>query len=171
MSSNPVVNSANLLSKLSASGLYLALAESITGGALSSTLVDVPGASKVLLGSIVAYQSDLKHALVGVSRTLLENQGAVDPEVAAQMAIGAREKLANACGLSTDSVLGLATTGVAGPDFQDGKPVGLCYIAVSGPKPIETLVFEYQFAGNRAEIRAAAVTAAIQLVWEQISPE
>jgi nicotinamide-nucleotide amidase len=82
------------LEGLAAKSLHLAVAESVTGGLLTSAFVDVPGASKVLLGSIVAYQSELKHGLLGVSRALLQEQGAVDPEVVAQMASGIRAKLA-----------------------------------------------------------------------------
>jgi nicotinamide-nucleotide amidase len=75
---------ARLLETLAAQGLHLAVAESLTGGLLTSAFVDVSGASKVLLGSIVAYQTDLKHQLLGVSRPLLQEQGAIDAEVVAQ---------------------------------------------------------------------------------------
>ena len=89
------MSAASILKELEARGFKLAIAESLTGGLLSAEFVSVPGASNVLLGSIVAYQTSLKHELLGVSRTLLENQGAVDPEVAAQMAAGIRTKLAS----------------------------------------------------------------------------
>ena len=79
----------------------------------------MPGASNVVLGSIVAYQTNLKHELLGVSRALLENQGPVDAEVVAQMAGGVRAKLAAKSGLNLAQVIGVATTGVAGPDRQN----------------------------------------------------
>ena len=77
------MSAASILKRLESRGFKLAIAESLTGGLLSAEFVSVPGASNVLLGSIVAYQTSLKHELLGVSRTLLENQGPVDPEVAA----------------------------------------------------------------------------------------
>jgi nicotinamide-nucleotide amidase len=97
---NPAeARAAALLSALGEKGLHLAVAESLTGGLLTSAFVDIPGASKVFLGSIVAYQTELKHQLLGVSRPLLQEQGAVDAEVVAQMASGIRVKLANKSGI------------------------------------------------------------------------
>lgn len=160
---------AQLLDRLRAKKMHLAVAESLTGGAIAAKLVEVPGASDVLLGAIVAYQSEVKHAIVGVSRGLLQQQGAVDPEVAAQMAIGVRQKLASACNMNEDEVIGLATTGVAGPTEQDGKPVGLCYVAVSAPAPMGDCVYEFQFSGSREDVRMAAVAAALDALGEQIS--
>ena len=148
-----------VLQTLRERGLKLAVAESLTGGALASEFVSVPGASEVLLGGIVAYNTSLKHELLGVSRALLENQGAVDAEVAAQMAGGVRAKLAAKCGIDEDLVVGISTTGVAGPDTQDGKPVGTVFIGVSVPG--SEAVVAHCFEGDRASIRAASVTAAI----------
>ena len=145
-----------------AAGVRLALAESITGGALASALVDVPGASKVLLGSIVAYDTSAKNGILGVSRSLLTMQGAVDPEVAAQMATGAAEKFAGALGESADAVLGVAATGVAGPDTQDGKPVGLAYVALALGARIE--VHELHLEGDRAAIRDSVTRQALGLI-------
>lgn len=160
------MSAAAILQALESRGFKLAIAESLTGGLLSAEFVSVPGASKVLLGSIVAYQTDLKHELLGVSRTLLENQGAVDPEVAAQMASGVRTKLANKTNTNEDHVLGVATTGVAGPDAQDGVAVGTVYVAVSGPGAIGDSVFAFEFSGGREAIRAATVSEAIAAIGE-----
>lgn len=160
------MTAAAILQALESRGFKLAIAESLTGGLLSAEFVSVPGASKVLLGSIVAYQTDLKHELLGVSRTLLENQGAVDPEVAAQMASGVRTKLANKTNTNEDQVLGVATTGVAGPDAQDGVAVGTVYVAVSGPGTIGDSVFAFEFSGGREAIRAATVSEAIAAIGE-----
>ena len=160
------MTAAAILQALESRGFKLAIAESLTGGLLSAEFVSVPGASKVLLGSIVAYKTDLKHELLGVSRTLLENQGAVDPEVAAQMASGVRTKLANKTNTNEDQVLGVATTGVAGPDAQDGVAVGTVYVAVSGPGTIGDSVFAFEFSGGREAIRAATVSEAIAAIGE-----
>jgi nicotinamide-nucleotide amidase len=114
-----------LIAALLRRDLKLAVAESLTGGLLAGAITEVSGASKVFLGSITAYQSVLKQQLLGVSGQLLENQGAVDPEVVAQMATGVRRKLSKCCGLDETKVIGIATTGVAGPDEQDGEPARL----------------------------------------------
>ena len=160
-------SAASLLDALEQQGLSLAIAESLTGGLLSSTFVEVPGASRVLLGSIVAYHSDLKNQLLGVSRALIQEQGAVDPEVVAQMAAGVRTKLANATGKDVEQVVGLATTGVAGPDPQDGKPVGTVFVGISGH--FGDYVYPFEFAGDRQTIRAAAVVAAIDSLGEHFN--
>lgn len=155
-----------ILKLLEERGLKLAIAESLTGGLLSAEFVSVPGASKVFLGSIVAYQSSLKHELLGVARTLLENQGAVDPEVAVQMATGVRTKLASKTNTDESRVIGVSTTGVAGPDAQDGVSVGTVYVAISGPGTIGDAVYAYEFGGDREEIRLAAVRQAIEALGE-----
>ena len=162
---NPTDSSpAALLDSLASKGLHLAVAESLTGGLLTSAFVDVPGASTVLLGSIVAYQSELKHQLLGVSRPLLQEQGAVDAEVVAQMASGIRTKLAAKSGKDESKVVGVATTGVAGPDSQDGKPAGTVFIGISGPSG--DFVYPLELTGDRAAIRAACVDSALDALWE-----
>ena len=164
MASPTAPRAAALLAALERKGLQLAVAESLTGGLLTSALVDIPGASKVLLGSIVAYQSELKHQLLGVSRPLLQEQGAVDAEVVAQMAAGIRVKLANKSGKDESNVIGVATTGVAGPDSQDGKPAGTVFIGISGPSG--DFVYPLELTGDRAAIRAACVDSALDALWE-----
>lgn len=139
-------------------GIGIAVAESLTGGDLVSALVGIPGASQTLRGGIVAYDTRLKASLLGVDAALLAREGAVHPEVALAMARGARR----ACAADgRDADLGIATTGVAGPDPQDGRPVGLLYVAVSDAAG--ELVEEHRVAGGRAAIRAAAVQAALRL--------
>lgn len=103
----------------------VATAESLTGGLLAATIVDVPGASVVLRGGLVVYATDLKATLAGVRRDLLDARGPVDPDVAIALAAGARRRCA--------ATWGVSTTGVAGPTPQDGIPVGTVYVAVSGP--------------------------------------
>lgn len=145
-------------------GLKLAIAESLTGGLLCSEFVSVPGASNVVLGSIVAYQSGLKSAALGVNSELLASQGAVDPEVAVQMAEGIRSRLSLQLLIPTDKVIGVATTGVAGPLEQDGKPVGTVFIAVAGAKGVQ--VWEEHFSGDRNSIRAKSVEISIAHIRE-----
>ena len=155
-----------LISKLESKGLQLAIAESLTGGLLCSELVNVPGASKVILGSLVAYQTGLKSSALGVSSELLATVGAVDGEVAVQMAEGIRSRFSLQLMKNTDQVIGVSTTGVAGPDEQDGKPVGLVFISVVGAKGIQ--VWEESFSGDRQAIRKQTVDKTILRIREYI---
>ena len=142
---------AELLALAGTQGRTLAVAESLTGGALASAIVAVPGASVCFRGGVVAYATELKATLLGVDPVLLERVGAVDADVAAQMALGVA-RLAGAA-------VGIATTGVAGPSSQDGAPVGTVYVAtaVDGAVSVRRL----DLAGDRAAIRAGAVAGAL----------
>ncbi|AYF99363.1 CinA family protein [Protaetiibacter intestinalis] len=145
-----------IVEALTARGERLAVAESLTGGMLTAALVDVPGASAVLSGGVVAYATPLKAQLLGVDAGLLAERGPVDAEVARQMAAGVRERLA-IDGRSAE--YGLSTTGVAGPDPQDGHPPGTVWIGVSsaaGEAASGLLV-----VGDRAAVREASVDAAL----------
>jgi nicotinamide-nucleotide amidase len=102
----------------------------------------------------VVYASDLKTTLAEVPESLLAERGAIDPDVALALARGARARLG--------ATFGLGVTGVAGPDPQDGKPVGTVFTAVTGPSG--ELVRARAFAGSRAEIRAASVLACLELL-------
>jgi PncC family amidohydrolase len=160
-----------ILDALRSAGKKLVVAESLTGGLLTAEFAKVAGASDVLLTGIVAYDTSLKHELLGVSRQLLENQGAVDPEVAAQMAEGLRIKIAIKLNLELSEVLAISTTGVAGPAEQDGKPVGELYICVSkGPEgQASSNVFAHQIDGDRAKIQETAVLLGLGHLWEEIA--
>ncbi|MEV0897373.1 CinA family protein [Actinoplanes sp. NPDC049802] len=136
----------------------MATAESLTGGLVAATIVEIPGVSAVYRGGMVVYATDLKARLTGVPEGLLEERGPVDGDVAAALAEGARER----CGADW----GLATTGVAGPEPQDGKPVGLVFVAVAGPSGTE--VRELKLDGNRAAIRTESVTAVLQLLTDSL---
>ncbi len=140
--------------------LTIAVAESLTGGLLVAELVSVPGASAVVRGGVVAYATPLKHALLGVDAELLATRGAIDPEVARQMAVGARERLA-VDGAPAD--LGLATTGVAGPDPQDGHPVGEVWLGLALGAALggRVLAKGLELGGDRAAIRAATVSESL----------
>lgn len=146
---------ASLLAELQRRGETLAAAESITGGLLSATIVNVPGASKVFRGALIVYATDLKHTLAGVDASLLAERGPVDPDVALALARGAASRCA--------ATWGLATTGVAGPEPQDGVPVGTVFVSVWGP--VEA-VRRLTLTGDRTEIRAATVGAALALLQE-----
>jgi len=135
------------------SRLTVAVAESLTGGRVAAALTAVPGASAVLRGSVTAYATDLKARILGVDAALLSRVGAVDAEVARQMALGVRK----VCGAD----VGIATTGVAGPSEQDGKAVGTVYVAVVGPDPDLAIVTPARFSGDRAEIQLAATRLAL----------
>ena len=135
-------------------GETLAVAESLTGGLVAATVVEIPGVSAVFRGGLVVYATDLKHSLAGVPADLLDERGPVDPDVAVALARGARER----CGADW----GLATTGVAGPEPQGGKPVGTVYVAVAGPAGEQ--VRHLRLGGPRAAVRTASVTAALELL-------
>jgi nicotinamide-nucleotide amidase len=145
---------ARVVARLTADGRTLAVAESLTGGQLAARLVDVPGASAVLRGGVVAYATDLKARLLGVDPDLLADRGPVDAEVAAQMAAGVRARLGADWGLST--------TGVAGPDSQAGKLPGTVFVGVAGPDAAQ--VRALRLAGTRAEVRSSAVAQALHLL-------
>ena len=139
-------------------GETVATAESLTGGLVAATIVEIPGASAVFRGGLVVYATDLKHTLAGVPEQLLAERGPVDPDVALALAAGARER----CGADW----GLATTGVAGPEPQDGKPVGLVCVAVAGPHG--AVVRDLHLTGSRAEIRTRSVTAVLGLLMDEL---
>lgn len=105
---------ARVLRRLVERGETLAVAESLTGGLVAAEFTSVPGASHSFRGSVTAYATPLKSEVLGVDPALLASRGAVDPEVASQMAAGVRRVLG--------ADWGLATTGVAGPEPQDGRP-------------------------------------------------
>jgi nicotinamide-nucleotide amidase len=136
----------------------LASAESLTGGLIAATIVEIPGVSSVFRGGFVVYATDLKHALAGVPEELLNERGPVDPDVALALANGTRDRCA--------ADWALATTGVAGPESQDGKPVGLVYVAVAGPGG--ATVRELNLSGSRASIRTESATAVLELLADQL---
>lgn len=104
-------------------GATVAVAESLTGGLLGAELTAMPGSSATFAGGVIAYATPLKHALLGVREDLLAAHGAVHPDVAVEMARGVRERLG--------ASYGLAVTGVAGPEPQDGHPMGTVHVAVA----------------------------------------
>ncbi|MFJ9559606.1 CinA family protein [Streptomyces fuscichromogenes] len=160
---------AELVRLLTVRGQTLAVAESLTGGLVAAEITTVPGASKAFRGSVTAYATELKHDLLGVDATLLAQCGAVDPQVAAQMAAGVRKALG--------ADWGLATTGVAGPEPQDGRPVGTVFVAVDGPfgpgsgSASGGKVAALRLNGDRAEIRRESVRSVLALLLTELASE
>ncbi|MDR7329537.1 CinA family protein [Corynebacterium guangdongense] len=162
---------ARIVTELTRRAETLAFAESLTAGLASATVASVPGASAVLRGGLVTYATDLKHSLAGVDEQLLADAGPVSADTAVAMAEGARR----VCGADW----GVSLTGVAGPDPQDGHPVGEVFIGIAGPgretvavraraeghmgvapgrhspEPVPVMV------GDRSEIRGWSVAAAL----------
>ena len=143
-----------LVALLTGSGRTLAVAESLTGGKVADALVGVPGASSCLRGAVVAYATDLKTDLLDVPAELLERHGPVHPDVARAMARGVRARLG--------ADYGVATTGVAGPESQDGVPPGTFHVAVAGPA-LDDVVSVTDGPPGRAAVRQAATDAALDL--------
>ncbi len=136
-------------------GLTLATAESCTGGLVAARVTDVPGASSVFVGSVVAYANSVKAAALGVPQSILEEFGAVSAETAAAMAAGARARLG--------ADVAVAVTGVAGPDGgTPKKPVGLVYLHAAGPMGEKTLRLD--LPGDRDTVRIRATVAALHLI-------
>ncbi|MDQ0406685.1 CinA family protein [Streptomyces sp. NBC_01723] len=160
---------ADVVRLLTVRGETLAVAESLTGGMVASEVTSVPGASKAFRGSVTAYATELKREILGVDASLLASRGAVDAQVAAQMAAGARKILG--------ADWGIATTGVAGPDAQDGQAVGTVFVAVDGPSGADDgsacggKVEALRLNGDRAEIRMESVRSVLALLLRELAGE
>ena len=155
------VSALDIVDALRGTGQTIATAESLTGGLLCATLVDVPGASDVLRGGVVAYLAETKTDVLGVDADLVERVGTVHADVAAAMAEGAVRVMG--------STWGVATTGVAGPEPSEGKPVGTVHVAVAGPGGVETR--DLSLHGDRRLIREQAVDAALSLLIGRLREE
>jgi len=143
-----------------ASGMTLALAESCTGGMIAARITDIPGCSAWFKGGVVAYHNQVKQQLLGVSRDILENHGAVSEQVAMAMAEGARR--------AVGSDLSLAVTGIAGPDGGTSeKPVGTVYIALADHAG--SVTGRYQFEGGRDAVRKQTVEQAFFLLKKRLT--
>lgn len=137
----------------------LATAESLTGGRLATMITDVPGVSAVYLGGVVTYATEVKIAMLGVPEGLVAEHGVVSAECAVAMATGVR-------GL-TEASYTLATTGVAGPDEQEGKPVGTVYVGIAGPGFAEAIALNLD--GDRPTIQDKACIRALEELAERLS--
>ena len=135
--------------------MTISTAESCTGGLIAARLIDVPGSSAYVDGGVVAYSNELKIKVLGVDAGLIEKHGAVSQETAEAMAKGVLNL--------TSSDIGLAVTGIAGPDgATPDKPVGLVYIALAAAGGISCK--KCHFPGNRAGVRMATMYNALNMV-------
>ncbi len=135
--------------------LTLAVAESASGGLISTMITDIAGSSDYFRGGVVSYDNDIKIKVLGVNQETLELYGAVSPQTAAEMASGVR--------LLMNTSIGISDTGIAGPAGETpGKPVGLFYLGIS--TSIDTHTEEHLFQGNRLENRLNAARAALQML-------
>ncbi len=150
----------DIVSRLTSHGETVAVAESLTGGLVGGALTDVAGSSAVFRCGVTAYATELKATLLDVDTAVLAAGGPIQAEVARQMAEGVRRR--------AGSTYGLATTGVAGPQPQDEHPPGTVFIAVVGPRGDRTV--SLHLSGNRADVRAQTVRAALDLLAVEIGP-
>jgi nicotinamide-nucleotide amidase len=141
----------------------IAVAESLTGGLVGAALTEVAGSSATFRGGVIAYATELKASLLDVDPALLARVGAVHPEVAVAMARGVAARLG--------ATYGLATTGVAGPDPQDGRSAGEVHVAVAGPGVGSTgfAVLSLQVEGGRDDVRRETVRQALALVRKELA--
>ena len=151
MTPDPVADVHRLLAER---GATVATAESLTGGRLAALLTGVPGASATYVGGTVTYATALKVSMLGVPESLVAEHGVVSAECARAMAEGMR-RVAGA-------TYALATTGVAGPDLQEGKPAGTVYVALAGPDGSEVL--ELALAGDRWAVQDATCLRCVELL-------
>ncbi|WP_075743606.1 MULTISPECIES: CinA family protein [Actinoalloteichus] len=138
-----------------------AVAESLTGGLVSAVITGLDGVSEVFRGGLVVYATDLKSELASVDPALLAEHGAVHPDVAAQLADGARQRCR--------ADWGVGLTGVAGPSAQDGVVPGTVHVAVCGPT--RRLVRSARLDGDRATVRIGAAELALGLLAEAMTED
>ena len=155
-----------LATRLIESGLAVATAESLTAGLLSAELTDRPGASAFFLGGINCYQDEVKIHELDVDPQLITERTAVDGEVAIQLAAHVRDKFSKACSKHVEQVLGVSTTGIAGPDSVGEVPVGTVFLGISSVRGSRFIALKLD--GNRSQIRAATVTEALAAIQDEI---
>lgn len=141
-----------LVHVLADAGLTVATCESLTGGLVGATITSIPGASAVFRGGLITYASDLKAALAGVDAQWIVEHGVVNDTTARQMATG--------CAHTCQADLGLACTGVAGPDRQDGQRPGTVHIAVAHDAQVFTR--QLSLSGERKAVRLGTVSALLE---------
>ena len=141
-----------LVHVLADAGLTVATCESLTGGLVGATITSIPGASAVFRGGLITYASDLKAALAGVDAQWIAEHGVVNDTTARQMATG--------CAHTCQADLGLACTGGAGPDRQDGQRPGTVHIAVAHDAQVFTR--QLSLSGEREAVRLGTVSALLE---------
>ena len=142
---------------LNSLGKTLSTAESITGGMIASSIVDIAGASSVLKEGVVTYSNSSKSSRLSINPHFIDEHGAVSQQVAQEMARGLRQN---------GSDIAVATTGFAGPTADDGQ-VGLCYVGISTERGVS--VYKNVFSGDRNSIRSQAANMALYLVLKTIT--
>jgi nicotinamide-nucleotide amidase len=149
-----VTSAQHCLAELQTRGQTLATGESLTCGLIAATLAGVPGASAVLRGGLAAYATDVKTSVLGVDPALVDRYGVISRQCAEAMA----DRAATVFG----SDWAVSSTGVAGPDSQEGHAVGTVFVAVAGPGVARSVALA--LSGERNSIRAATVDAALALL-------
>ncbi len=143
---------------LAKKALTVSAAESCTGGMIASEIISAPGSSTVIGSSFVTYSNEAKTLILGVPEEDIKACGAVSEVVARKMAQGVRRV--------SGADIGVATTGIAGPDGgSDAKPVGLVYIALSTPKRV--ICKKRHFSGGRNSVRKKATKEILKLILEE----
>lgn len=150
---------ARVVERLRAAGTSIATAESLTGGLVCAALTSVPGASEVVCGGIASYTNELKSRVLGVPQWVLTEHGAVASQTALEMADGVRRL--------TGAGIGVATTGVAGPEPSEGKAVGTVFVAVTRESQREVRALSLH--GSREQIRRQSVESALELVLDVLT--
>lgn len=156
-----MVSAAELLARLAEQSATLATAESLTGGQLAALITAIPGASAVYRGGVISYATDLKVSLLGVSDHLVHTDGVVSAACAQAMALGVRDL----CG----ATWAVSTTGVAGPDRQEDKPVGTVFVGIAGPSGVSAL--ELALTGSRSQIQAQTCDEAVAGLLDRMGRE
>ena len=157
----PTGSAAELHRLLRERGATVATAESLTGGRLAGLLTSVPGASATYVGGLVTYATELKVSLLGVPREVVERDGVVSAACAEAMARGAVR--------ATGATYALSTTGVAGPDLQEGQPAGTVFVGVAGPGFAEA--HRFSLTGDREAVREATCSHAVALLLTVLAEE
>ena len=147
-----------LIRGLQAQGLTVATCESLTGGMICAALVDVPGASRVVRGGLITYQTDTKSLLAGVDAGLIETHGVVSAEVARAMAAGARDAL--------HADIAVSATGMASPGEIGDPPAGTVFVGLASATGVQAV--ELHLAGDRQAVRQQTVDTAIKLIGQEI---
>ncbi|KXJ88520.1 hypothetical protein Micbo1qcDRAFT_17714 [Microdochium bolleyi] len=148
----------DIITLLKQANQTVAVAESLTAGGVMAALTSVGGASSVFRGGVVSYATELKRDLLKVDANLIAMHGVIHEEVARQMAVGARNIATT--DVEKPTTWGIGTTGVAGPDLQDGKAVGTVFIGIASPDKTWALG-PFNFPGDRDQIRQATVLEAL----------
>ena len=147
-----------IIRRLQAQGLTVATCESLTGGMICAALVDVPGASRVVRGGLITYQTDTKSLLAGVDAGLIETHGVVSAEVARAMAAGARDAL--------HADIAVSATGMASPGEIGDPPAGTVFVGLASAAGVQAV--ELHLTGDRQAVRQQTVDAAIKLIGQEI---